>query len=90
MEQMIARNEFVEHAEYIDNLYGTSKHTLESLMRRGITPIMVKDMKGVASIRASSDIQARFLFIAPPSMKEVSSSLSHTSPPHISLLLVET
>ncbi|KAL3427662.1 Guanylate kinase [Phlyctema vagabunda] len=73
-EAMIERGEFVENAKFGGNRYGTSKRTIADLTKSGRLVLVEIEMEGVKQIK-NSDIQARFVFIAPPSMEILESRL---------------
>lgn len=72
---MIKNKEFIEWAQFSGNYYGTSiaavKHVSESLKRTCILDI---DMQGVKSVK-DTDLNARYLFLSPPSIKELKKRL---------------
>ncbi|AWU76806.1 guanylate kinase [Pichia kudriavzevii] len=69
--KMIEKNEFIEWAQFSGNYYGTSiaavKHVADVLKRTCILDI---DMQGVKSVK-QTDLNARFLFLSPPSIAEL-------------------
>ncbi|KAH8821195.1 guanylate kinase [Xylogone sp. PMI_703] len=73
-EAMIARGDFIENAKFGDNRYGTSKQTIRDLSATGKLVILDIEMEGVKQIKKSG-IEARFVFIAPPSMEELEKRL---------------
>ncbi|EGS21703.1 guanylate kinase-like protein [Thermochaetoides thermophila DSM 1495] len=68
--ELKAKDGFVESAQFGDNLYGTSKATIEEQMAKGKTVILDIEIEGVKQIKASG-FPARFVFIAPPSEEEL-------------------
>jgi len=66
MQKAIANNEFVEHAEFSGNLYGTSKKAVEDVQKTGRICILDIDMQGVKSVK-DTDLDPRYIFIKPPS-----------------------
>ena len=65
-ERRIRDGEFVEHAEYAGNLYGTPRKPLEDAVNRGKTVVMDIDVQGAAQVvKAFPD--AITIFLAPPS-----------------------
>jgi len=68
--QRIDKNEFLEHALYCDNYYGTFVSEVESKLEAGINVILEIEVQGAMKIK---DIRpdALFLFIAPPSVGEL-------------------
>ncbi|KAL2112046.1 hypothetical protein VUR80DRAFT_8723 [Thermomyces stellatus] len=65
-EALIEKNGFVEHAQFGGNRYGTSKQTIEEQTAKGRVVLLDIEMEGVKQIKASG-INARYVFIAPPS-----------------------
>ncbi|KAJ2512492.1 guanylate kinase [Coemansia sp. RSA 2049] len=66
----IARNEFIEHAEFSGNRYGTTIQAVKDVADSGKTCILDIDVQGVKSVK-NTDLGARFVFIAPPSAEEL-------------------
>ncbi|BFZ61826.1 guanylate kinase [Saitoella coloradoensis] len=70
-QSLIDANGFIEHAEFSGNCYGTSVASVAAVAEKsGKTCILDIDMQGVKSVKAT-DLNARFLFIAPPSLEEL-------------------
>ncbi|ROT38436.1 guanylate kinase [Sodiomyces alkalinus F11] len=67
---LVAKGGFVEHAQFGDNLYGTSKMTIEEQTAKGKAVVLDIEMEGVKQVQKSS-IDARYVFIAPPSDEEL-------------------
>jgi len=63
---MISGGKFIEHAQFGSNHYGTSYAAVEDIESRGATCIFDIEMEGVKQIH-TSHLQARYLFIQPPS-----------------------
>jgi guanylate kinase len=57
-------------AQFGDNLYGTSKATIEEQSAKGQVVVLDIEMEGVKQIKASG-FPARYVFIAPPSEEEL-------------------
>lgn len=57
-------------AQFGDNLYGTSKKTIEEQTAKGKAVVLDIEMEGVKQVQKSS-IKARYVFIAPPSEEEL-------------------
>ncbi|TQS32922.1 hypothetical protein Golomagni_06749 [Golovinomyces magnicellulatus] len=73
-EALIEKNGFVEHAKFGGNRYGTSKSTIEEQTKKGRVVVLDIEMEGVKQIKQSS-IDARYIFIAPPSLEILESRL---------------
>ncbi|KAJ1995147.1 guanylate kinase [Coemansia spiralis] len=66
----IGRNEFIEHAEFSGNRYGTTIQAVKDVADSGKTCILDIDVQGVKSVK-NTDLDARFIFVAPPSEEEL-------------------
>jgi guanylate kinase len=64
-ERMIARGDFLEHAQVYDNAYGTSLRSVEEAMRVGGLLLLEIDWQGARQVRARLPA-ARSVFILPP------------------------
>ncbi len=69
-ERLIADGEFLEHATYDGNLYGTSARRVAALEAAGCDVILKIDVKGAEQVRRKLP-GATFIFLAPPSMQEL-------------------
>lgn len=69
--QMVADNIFLEHAEVHDNFYGTSHAAIEEQLQNGFDVILDIDVQGAAILRKNPQVDAAFIFIAPPSLVEL-------------------
>ena len=73
-EQMIAGNEFVEHACYVGNYYGTPKKYVQEQLAEGKDVILEIEIQGALNIKSQFP-DALLLFIAPPSADVLKSRL---------------
>jgi guanylate kinase len=71
---LVDRDAFVEHAEYGGNLYGTSRSSLDVPLEQGRDLLLEIEVQGAGQIRARRT-DARFVFLLPPSMEELSQRL---------------
>ncbi|KAG7107289.1 Guanylate kinase like protein [Verticillium longisporum] len=67
---LVAHDGFVEHAQFGDNLYGTSKKTIADQTAKGKVVVLDIEMEGVKQVQ-KSDMDARYVFVAPPSADEL-------------------
>ena len=67
-EAMVARGEFLEHADVFGNLYGTGRADAERLMASGKDVVLVIDVQGAGQVRAAG-IPLRTVFVLPPSFE---------------------
>ena len=69
-EKKIEENYFLEYAEYAGNYYGTPKETIVEKLEKGIDVILVIEIQGAMKIKELVP-EALFIFIMPPSEKEL-------------------
>ena len=74
VERMIADDELLEYAEYVDNYYGTSIKLIREKLDAGIDVLLDIEVQGAAKVRARCP-DALFIFIIPPSFEELSRRL---------------
>ncbi len=67
-EAMVARGEFLEHAEYVGNLYGTSRAEVEGPLVAGRDVFLDIDVQGARQVRAAVPELVR-VFVLPPSFE---------------------
>lgn len=73
-ERMIAANELLEYAEYVNHYYGTSLKAIQDRLDAGIDVLLDIEVQGAAKVRERCP-QALFIFIIPPSFEELSRRL---------------
>ena len=73
-ERMIADNELLEYAEYVNNYYGTSLKAIRDQLDAGHDVLLDIEVQGAAKVRAKCP-DAVFIFIIPPSFEELSRRL---------------
>ena len=74
-EERIENNYFLEYAKYADNYYGTPKEEIIKKLDKGIDVILVIEIEGAKKIKELVP-EALFIFIMPPSEKELLKRLS--------------
>jgi guanylate kinase len=76
-EEMIHKGEFIEHAQFTGNLYGTSINAVQSVLDSGKTCILDLELNGVKSMHLlSTQFNPRFIFVQPPSIEELRKRLT--------------
>lgn len=65
-EQMIANDEFLEHARVFDNCYGTARASVDALLASGRHVILEIDWQGARQVKAKIP-ETVSIFILPPS-----------------------
>jgi len=75
-ESLIAQGAFLEHAVYCDHHYGTLKAPIEEHLAQGKHVILEIEVQGAMQIRKLCP-DAKFIFIAPPSLEAIRKRLEH-------------
>jgi guanylate kinase len=73
--RLVAAGELLEHAEYAGNLYGTPRQPVFDHMAAGVPTLLEIDLEGARQVRRSMS-DARFVFLAPPSLDVLVQRLS--------------
>ena len=73
-ENCIANNEFLEHAEYAGNCYGTPRSYVLKLLEEGVSVILEIDLQGAIQVKERMP-ESVSIFILPPSFEELESRL---------------
>ena len=69
-EKKIKENYFLEYAEYAGNYYGTPKEKIIEKLEKGLDVILVIEIQGARKVKELVP-EALFIFIMPPSEKEL-------------------
>ena len=73
-EEKIKKDQLLEYAEYAGNYYGTPKDIIEEKLDAGIDVILEIEIQGALKIKEKLE-DTIFIFILPPSMKELKKRL---------------
>lgn len=73
-EQMVAGNQFLEHARVFDNCYGTARAPVESTLAQGRDVVLEIDWQGARQVRAAMP-SCVTLFVLPPSREALEQRL---------------
>ena len=73
-EEKISNDEFLEYALYNGKYYGTLKSNVEEKLNEGFDVVLVIEVQGALKVKKMID-DAIFVFIMPPSMKELKQRL---------------
>ncbi|MEG2419926.1 MAG: guanylate kinase [Oscillospiraceae bacterium] len=73
-ESMIAQDELLEYAEYVNHYYGTSLKLIRDKLDAGIDVLLDIEVQGAAKVKKKCP-DAIFIFIIPPSFEELSRRL---------------
>lgn len=69
-EEKIKNNEMLEYAKYCENYYGTPKKQIEENLKAGKHVILEIEVQGAMKVKKICP-DAKFIFIAPPSVQEL-------------------
>ena len=69
-DEMVANNEFLEHAQVFDNCYGTARASVDALLASGRHVILEIDWQGARQVKAKMP-ETVSIFILPPSREEL-------------------
>lgn len=69
-EKLIKENKLLEYAEYNGEYYGTPKEKINEYLNKGIDVILVIEVQGALKIKKLIN-EAIFIFIMPPTMKDL-------------------
>jgi guanylate kinase len=72
--QMIENNEFLEHAKYVDEYYGTPKQYIIESVKNGKNIILEIEVQGAKQVMDLMP-EALTIFIVPPSLEELENRL---------------
>jgi guanylate kinase len=73
-DRRVAAGEFLEHADYAGNHYGTLRSELEGRLRSGRPVVLEIEVQGARQVREAMP-EALQVFIAPPSLEELRTRL---------------
>lgn len=69
-EQAIKKGQMLEWAQVHTHYYGIPKKSVDTLLKKGVCPILVIDVQGARTVKNEYP-QAATVFIVPPSLKEL-------------------
>lgn len=73
-EKMIAKDELIEYARYVENYYGTPRGYVEEKMKQGKDVILEIEIQGALKVKKAFP-DTLLLFVTPPSAGELQSRL---------------
>ncbi|EPQ01425.1 Guanylate kinase [Myotis brandtii] len=68
MQRDIAAGDFIEHAEFSGNLYGTSKAAVRVVQAMNRICVLDVDLQGVRNLK-KTDLRPIYIFVQPPSLE---------------------
>ena len=78
-EKMIAKDELIEYARYVENYYGTPRRYVEEKMKQGKDVILEIEIQGALKVKKAFP-DTLLLFVTPPSAEELQSRLIGRGP----------
>lgn len=69
-EEMIANDEFLEYAQYVENFYGTPRKALEEQLEAGYDVILDIETQGAFQVKGKCP-DALMIFLMPPDFEEL-------------------
>lgn len=83
-EEMIARDELIEYAQYVDNYYGTPKEYVLRQLEAGRDVLLEIEMQGALKVKEKFP-EVSLIFVTPPGAAELRSRLEGrgTEPPEV-------
>ena len=69
-QEMVERDELLEHAQYVANSYGTPRAFVEQKLNEGLNVILDIEVQGARQVREKMQ-NAVLIFIIPPSLEEL-------------------
>jgi guanylate kinase len=73
--EMVEAGDLLEHAEFADNCYGTPREPVLEHLAAGVPTLLEIELEGARQVRQSMP-EARFVFLAPPSLDVLVQRLS--------------
>lgn len=73
-EKMIAKEELIEYARYVDNYYGTPRSYVEQMLENGKDVILEIEIQGALKVKSKFP-DTLLLFVTPPSVEELKKRL---------------
>jgi guanylate kinase len=72
--ELVARGEFLEHAQVFDNFYGTARRPVEAQLAKGHDVVLEIDWQGAQQVRKAMP-ECATIFILPPSRRALEERL---------------
>lgn len=69
-ERLVAENKMLEHAQYVNNYYGTPKAYVEDMLEAGYDVFLEIEVQGAMQVQDNFS-EGVFIFLFPPSLEEL-------------------
>ena len=73
-DEMVEKDELLEHARYVSNSYGTPKAYVEQQLEKGINVLLDIEVQGASQVNSKKPDAVK-IFIIPPSLEELRTRL---------------
>ncbi|KAA8913253.1 guanylate kinase/L-type calcium channel beta subunit [Sphaerosporella brunnea] len=74
-QELVNSNAFIEHATFAGRSYGTSLAAVRDVTSKGRACILDIEMEGVKQVKKKPELNAKFVFVKPPSVEELEKRL---------------
>jgi guanylate kinase len=81
-ERKISNNEFYEYAKIFDNFYGTSKNSVNTLIKKNNDILFDIDWQGTQQLSKFKELNLIKIFLVPPDKKELEKRLIQRNQDH--------
>ena len=81
-ERKISNNEFYEYAKIFDNFYGTSKNSVNTLLKKNNDILFDIDWQGTQQLSKFKELNLIKIFLVPPDKKELEKRLIQRNQDH--------
>lgn len=68
--ELIEKNAFIEHAQYVNNHYGTPKEYVENMLSLGHDVFLEIEVQGALQVKGNYE-KGIFIFLLPPSLEDL-------------------
>ncbi len=74
--EKVKNNEFLEYAKVYGHYYGTDRKTVMEIVKKGFNVLIDVDTKGAYKLMKTKGFKANYIFILPPSIRELKKRLA--------------
>jgi guanylate kinase len=85
-EEKISNNEFYEYAKIFDNFYGTSRNSVNELLKKNDNILFDIDWQGTQQLSKFKELKLVKIFLLPPDKKELKNRLVQRNQDNIAII----
>ena len=85
-EEKISKNEFYEYAKIFDNFYGTSRNSVNEILRKNNNILFDIDWQGTQQLSKFKELKLVKIFLLPPDKKELEKRLVQRNQDNIEII----